>query len=56
MWKWIMQRPLPAAFWLSGPLTQMEEFLQLAEKTKSNKKIEFILVQLQIALWPLINQ
>lgn len=53
MWKWIMQRPLPATFWLSGPLTQMEEFLQLAEK---NKFIYFILVQLQIALWPLIDQ
>lgn len=32
MWKWIMQLPVPATFWLSGPLTQMEEFLQLAEK------------------------
>lgn len=52
-----MQRPLPATFWLSGPLTQMEEFLQLGEKNKiQQKKIEFILVQLQIALWPLINQ
>lgn len=38
MWKWIMQRHLPAAFWLSGPLTQMEEFLQLAEKNKIKQK------------------